>query len=122
MTDWKQVTGSQSEKPLEVDTISSNSTVYMRRNIKEVEVENEVSGEKVTMWQYEERQLTPQEYTLYTILKEGIDEITDFQKQFGILSDQIGTKMALGFKPYCFQFMQSLQGILHCSPGQIKKF
>ena len=81
MTDWKQVTGSQSEKPLEVDAVSSDSTVYLRRNIKKVEIENEVSGEKVTMWQYEERQLTPQEYTLYTIVKEGIDEITDFQKQ-----------------------------------------
>ena len=81
MTDWKQVTGSQSEKPLEVDTVSSNSTVYIRRNIKEIEVENEVSGDKVTMWQYEERQLTPQEYALYTILNEGIDKITDFQKQ-----------------------------------------
>ena len=81
MTDWKQVTGSQSEKPLEVDAVSSESTIYLRRNIKEVEIENEVSGEKVTMWQYEERQLTPQEYTLYTIVKEGIDEITDFQKQ-----------------------------------------
>ena len=81
MTDWKQVTGSQSEKPLEVDAVSSENTIYLRRNIKEVEIENEVSGEKVTMWQYEERQLTPQEYTLYTIFKEGIDEITDFQKQ-----------------------------------------
>ena len=59
MTDWKQVTGSQSEKPLEVDAVSSESTIYLRRNIKEVEIENEVSGEKVTMWQYEERQLTP---------------------------------------------------------------
>ena len=84
MTDWKQVTGSQSEKPLEVDAVSSESTIYLRRNIKEVEIENEVSGEKVTMWQYEERQLTPQEYTLYTIVKEGIDEITDFQKQLVI--------------------------------------
>ena len=81
MTDWKQVTGSQSEKPLEVDAVSSESTIYLRRNIKEVEIENEVSGEKVTMWHYEERQLTPQEYTLYTIVKEGIYEITDFQKQ-----------------------------------------
>ena len=81
MTDWKQVTGSQSEKPLEVDAVSSESTIYLRRNIKEVEIENEVSGEKVTMWQYEERQLTPQEYTLYAIVKEGIDEITYFQKQ-----------------------------------------
>ena len=84
MTDWKQVTGSQSEKPLEVDAVSSESTIYLRRNIKEVEIENEVSGEKVTMWQYEERQLTPQEYTLYTIVKEGIDEITDFQKELVI--------------------------------------
>ena len=87
MTDWKQVTGSQSEKPLEVDAVSSESTIYLRRNIKEVEIENEVSGEKVTMWQYEERQLTPQEYTLYTIVKEGIDEITDFQKQSVIDED-----------------------------------
>lgn len=61
MTDWKKVTGSQEEKPLEFDTSSSRYVVYQRKNIQEVEQEN-TDGTKVKLWEYEERTLTPEEY------------------------------------------------------------
>ena len=36
MTDWKKVTGTQPDKPEEVDRTSSPSTVYLRKNIEQV--------------------------------------------------------------------------------------
>lgn len=61
MTDWKTVNGSQVEKPLEFDTMSSAQVVYQRRNVKEVEQKN-TDGTTVNLWEYEERTLTPAEY------------------------------------------------------------
>ena len=61
MTEWKEVTGSQTEKPKEFDTTTSTEAVYQRRNIKETETENE-DGTKTTLWAYEERQLTEEEF------------------------------------------------------------
>ncbi len=63
MTDWVKVTGSQVEKPSEFDETSSSSVVYQRRNIGTTEVENQ-DGTKVTLWEYEERTLTPSEANL----------------------------------------------------------
>ena len=60
MTLWKEVQGSQLVKPLELDTISSQGTVYQRRNIEQITVEN--NGNPITMWQYEERSMTTAEY------------------------------------------------------------
>ena len=37
MTDWKKVTGTQPDKPEEVDRTSSPSTVYLRKNIEQVD-------------------------------------------------------------------------------------
>ena len=63
---WKEVTGSQQNRPDEVDTTSSPSTVYLRRNIRQAEVE---SGEEIiTVWKYEEAQLTQNEYKEYVEL------------------------------------------------------
>ena len=81
MTDWTQVMGTQSEKPLEIDTYSSPNTVYLRKNIAQVEVEDNVSGDKITMWQYDERQMTPAEYAQYQMVQESTETITSFQKQ-----------------------------------------
>ncbi len=61
MTDWKEVNGSQAEKPKEFDTTTSALVVYQRRNIKEVETENE-DGTKSSHWEYEERELTKEEF------------------------------------------------------------
>ena len=46
-----------------------------------MEVEDVVSKEKVTMWQYDERQMTPAEYAQYQMVQESTNTITAFQKQ-----------------------------------------
>ena len=60
MTKWKTVRGSMTEEPKAIDMTTSPTTVYERRNISKVTVENE-SG-SVDMWEYEERQMTIEEY------------------------------------------------------------
>ena len=71
MTDWKTVQGSQETKPSEFDTTSSKKVVYQRTNIKRVTVEG-VDGDTTEVWQYDERQMTHDEYRLYTGLNDSI--------------------------------------------------
>ena len=78
---WSQVRGTQPEKPLEVDIYSSSNTVYLRRNIEQIEVVDPMTKDKVIMWQYEERQMTPTEYAQYLMIQESIQTITSFQEQ-----------------------------------------
>lgn len=61
MTDWKKVQGSQEEKPAEFDTTSSEVVVYQHRNIERITVENP-DGTTAELWQYDERELTNDEY------------------------------------------------------------
>lgn len=61
MKDWKKVQGSQETMPLEFDTESSHTTVYQRRNIKQIEVEG-ADGTIVKLWEYEERTMSHTEY------------------------------------------------------------
>lgn len=60
---WKKVTGCQPQKPLEVDTVSSPTTVYLRKNINQTEISSEEGSGR--MWEYEEAQLTKEEYEEY---------------------------------------------------------
>lgn len=57
--------GSWAEQPQAVDATSSASVVYLRRNIRQVTKEDSTSGGTVTLWGYEEAQVTPAEYTAY---------------------------------------------------------
>lgn len=61
---YKHIEGSQAERPLEVDTTSSKSVVYLRKNIERVEHEDE-QGNKYELWEYDEAQLTPDEYSIF---------------------------------------------------------
>lgn len=67
MTEWKKITGTQPECPAEVDAVSSPTTVYLRRNIKQITQTDENStasgAESVQMWEYEEREMTVAEYS-----------------------------------------------------------
>lgn len=58
MTDWKRVSGDV--KPLDIDLVSSETTVYEHKNAVEVETEN--NGEKSKHWEYDERTFTMREY------------------------------------------------------------
>ena len=65
MKDWKKVQGSMVERPAEFDTKSSPTTVYQRRNIKQITVEG-ADGSTSTMWEYEERTMSHTEYMAIT--------------------------------------------------------
>ena len=64
-------------KPELVDTVSSKTTVYLRKNIIENERVDEETGESTPYYEYDEAKLTKEEYQEY--LKEL--EIMDIQKQ-----------------------------------------
>ena len=64
-------------KPELVDTSSSKTTVYIRKNIIEKERVDEETGESTLYYEYDEAKLTKEEYQEY--LKEL--EIIDIQKQ-----------------------------------------
>ncbi|MBQ9567643.1 MAG: hypothetical protein IJR31_06165 [Lachnospiraceae bacterium] len=60
---YKKVIGTQQERPLEIDTESSQTVVYIRRDIQRVEVESE--GETSEVWEYEEAEMTHEEFKWY---------------------------------------------------------
>lgn len=64
-------------KPELIDTTSSKTTVYIRKNIIEKERMDEETGESTPYYEYDETKLTKEEYQEY--LKEL--EIIDIQKQ-----------------------------------------
>ena len=64
-------------KPELIDTTSSKTTVYIRKNIIEKERVDEETGESTPYYEYDETKLTKKEYQEY--LKEL--EIIDIQKQ-----------------------------------------
>lgn len=68
---------------MEVDTASSRNTVYLRRNIRQIDVVDNTGDEETTvkMWEYEERQMTPAEYIQYSMIQESTETITAFQEQ-----------------------------------------
>ena len=46
--------GSQATKPAELDTDSSKTVVYIRKNIQKKARADEMSGETITLWEYDE--------------------------------------------------------------------
>ena len=71
------VKSSSSVKPDLLDTTSSKVVVYLRQNIVENKKIDEMSGEEIVFYEYEEAKLTKAEYQEY--LKEL--EIIDIQQQ-----------------------------------------
>ncbi len=68
MTDWKEVHDSRAEQPAVLDTSSSSTTVYERRNIRQ-ETREVTMGEEtqeMTEWVYEQRELSAAEYAEMT--------------------------------------------------------
>ena len=72
---YKHIEGSQAERPLEIDTTSSKSVVYLRKNIERVEHEDE-QGNVYELWEYDEAQLTSDEYSIF--LQEDIQSKVEY--------------------------------------------
>ena len=90
MKDWKMQHGTQPERPEEVDRTSSPTTVYLRRNIEQVEIPvSEGSEETVTQWQYEEKEMSVEEYNNMILMQQVVAEntqgivesVTEFQRE-----------------------------------------
>ncbi len=76
MTDWRVVNGSQETEPQEFDTETSGVIVYQRRNIERITTEN-LDGTSTELWQYEEREMTREEYAVVRaeVQQNQIDQI-----------------------------------------------
>lgn len=59
----EKVNSSQTYMPVEFDETISSSVVYQRRNITQIKVTNQ-DDTTITLWEYEERILTPSEANL----------------------------------------------------------
>ena len=92
MRDWHKVTGTQEERPEEIDRTSSPMVVYLRRNIEQLETQVEsASGgtQTVKEWQYEEKEMTVNEYENMLLMQQAVTEntseivesVTQFQKE-----------------------------------------
>ena len=64
-------------RPQEIDTLSSPTTVYLRKNIQEIE-KKDFNEQKTIIYEYDEAALTITEYQIYLIEKQNseIDYIT----------------------------------------------
>lgn len=72
MTEWKKSSAPYDYKPEEIDTTSSPTTVYQRRNFKEV-VRTDIDGNEEKYWEYEERKFTRAEYSMASIVAERVE-------------------------------------------------
>ena len=86
-------TKSQSSiKPELIDTTSSKTTVYIRKNIVENKKTDEMSGEETVFYEYDEAKLTKEEYQEY--LKElnssdTLQTIEDLKAENQNLNEQV---------------------------------
>ena len=78
---YETVTGSQAEKPAELDTTSSVNFVYYRKNIKRIEQTDE-QGNTVKLWQYDEAKVTRQEY-LQNCIDDNAQALADLAAMIG---------------------------------------
>ena len=61
MTEWIKAETAEEEKPIDIDTTLSPTTVYERRNITQSQRKCG-DDETQTVWEYEEREMTIAEY------------------------------------------------------------
>lgn len=78
-------------KPLEIDETTSKKYIYIRKNIAEVQ-RNDDEGGAYTVFEYDEAKLTPEEYKIY--LKEitatqTLDNIKTLKVENELLLEQI---------------------------------
>ena len=79
-------------KPELVDTTSSKTTVYIRKNIIEKESMDKETGDSTTYYEYDETKLTKEEYQEYLKELEATDAlqtIEDLKAENQSLSEQI---------------------------------
>lgn len=79
MTDYRLVENMETDTPAEIDATSSPNVVYQRKNIKSVKESGseKENNYKPAHWEYEERELTKDEYSQYLIAMEQAEVINE---------------------------------------------
>lgn len=86
MTDYRLVENMEADAPAEIDATTSPNVVYQRKNIKPVKESGseEEHNYKPAHWEYEERELTKDEYSQYLIAMEQAKEINEHSDEEAI--------------------------------------
>ncbi len=89
---WRHVKGTQEQRPAAIDTTSSKDTVYLRKNIAEVN-ETQADGETIKMWAYDEASVTAEEYGAFSAILEAIqiaqsESVAGDENQVAIMAAQ----------------------------------
>ncbi len=84
---WKKT--ESAERPAELDTTSSKTVNYVRKNIAEAERE-QPDGSKMTMYEYDELEVPKADWLLFNELSESATRITDVEDAVIELAEMIG--------------------------------
>ena len=84
IVNYKTVKGYQQERPSEVDVESSTSTVYLRKNI-ERKTEKDEKGEEISFWQYDEAQLSVEDFATYCSVKGLLNDSTSEENSVALM-------------------------------------
>jgi len=88
MTAWIKSQCGYNDKPAALDTTSSPTTVYERRNFTEITVPAIEEGEEETkMWEYEERTYTKEEYDMISSTCDNIVPMINFKHDNDIIDE-----------------------------------
>ena len=74
---WRISENSDSVKPLEIDEISSNSVVYVRRNFEEISKTDMNGNEIGKVWRYEENAIPKKDWETYKELLDNKKSIIE---------------------------------------------
>lgn len=88
MKTWYKVHDSRTTCPPEVDTTSSATTVYERRNIRQETVEDAMTGGSVAQWVYEQREYSREEWATMNspAMRTIMQAISDVELSVALLS------------------------------------
>lgn len=90
--EWHEVIGDN--EPAELDMTSSPTTVYQRRNIQQDVIENtgpDGGTTAVGCWRYEERELTPEEYSATKTTEQIMQAVSDVEVNLTMAMIEGGT-------------------------------
>lgn len=87
---WYKAWNDSLEKPAEYDDVSSHYVVFVRKDFKQVQIEEPETGEKKDVWEWLETKIPKEDWEVYKKCLENTQDITDLQLALVEVYEQIG--------------------------------